>query len=236
MRRRVLTNSTSSPSSSVMPASVPQRSGEATPGGGGTWAAVARNSSPRKPSGVHDASAMIAAGAGHADELGRGARLVGREHRAEDREHGVVLAVLARQRFGVGLGELDVQALGARSRAAAFEQRRNVVRAGHVAAAAGGGDRGVAGPAGHVEHARAGDEVGAVHEALGDDVDQGSDDAEVTAGPHGLLALLDRGEVERLRDDRHWADLRGRGRGGKGRSAERAGARFQRGNNGALAT
>ena len=58
VRRRVRIEATPSPSSSVMPSSVPQRSGDATPAGGGTCAAWVRNQSPRKPSGVQLARAI----------------------------------------------------------------------------------------------------------------------------------------------------------------------------------
>ena len=55
-RLRARSELTLSPSSSATPSSLPQRSGEASPAGGGTWAPCARNHWPRKPSGVHEAS------------------------------------------------------------------------------------------------------------------------------------------------------------------------------------
>ena len=60
---------------------------------------------PMKPSGVQLASPIRPPGRQTRSQLGRGARLVGREHHAERRQHGVERAVGERQRLGVGLAE-----------------------------------------------------------------------------------------------------------------------------------
>jgi hypothetical protein len=100
--------------------------------------------------------------------------------------------------LGVALLEGHLQALGRRPRPPALQQLRHVVDAGDLAAEAGGGQGGVAGAGGHVQHALAGLQVGGVDQALGDQHDAGGDRAVVGAGPGLLLPGLDRGQV-RLR-------------------------------------
>ena len=65
--------------------------------------------------------------------------------------------------------------------------------------AARGGERRVAVAGGDVEHALAGAHVDGFGERFADDLQRGADDGEVAAGPGGLLALLDGGEVGRRR-------------------------------------
>ncbi len=148
-----------------------------------------------KPSGVQLASAIVPPGRQTRSSSAAVCCVVGREHRAEDRRDGVEGAVGERQRLGVALDELDVEALGGGAPAAALEQGRHVVDADGVAAEPRRGDRGVAAAGGDVEHAPAGVQVGGVAELLGDEHDPGGDDGEVAARPGLLLAPLDVVEV-----------------------------------------
>jgi hypothetical protein len=66
---------------------------------------------------------------------------------------------------------------------------------GHLAAAAGGGQGGVAAAGGHVEHAVAGPQGGVLGQALGHGHDPGRHRGVIGAGPGLLLALLDRSQV-----------------------------------------
>ena len=136
-----------------------------------------------------------AAGPADPEQLGGRLRVVGGEHRAEDRRDGVEGGVRERQRLGVALEQLDVEALGGRALAAALEQGRDVVDADGRAAEPGRRDRGVAAAGGDVEHAPAGVQVGGVAQLLGDENDPGGDLVEIAARPGLLLALLDGAEV-----------------------------------------
>jgi hypothetical protein len=60
--------------------------------------------------------------------------MVGSEHHAEGRDDGVEAGVVERQRFGVGLLEADLQALGGGALGATLEQRTDVVGRGDEAA------------------------------------------------------------------------------------------------------
>ena len=85
-----------------------------------------------------------AARPGDPDELVRGPLLVRREHRPEDRAHDVEAAVVERQRLGVALDELGVEALGLGAPTGPVEQGRDVVDADDLAAAPRGCEGGVA--------------------------------------------------------------------------------------------
>ena len=228
-----------------MPSSVPQRSGDATPAGGGTWAAVARNSSPRKPSGVQLARRDRARRAGTRAPARRRPRLVGSEHRAEHGQHGVVVAVRVRQRLGVGLGERDVEPLGrarARDRARAARGRSRC----RSRRSRSGRRRSRRCRCRRRRRGRASRRPGrrCRRAARRRCWIRRRDHAEVAAGPHGLLAALDGGEIDRSRELQSLrVSFVGRiGRVPAGRReargvalavADGARARFQRGNNGA---
>jgi hypothetical protein len=82
------------------------------------------------------------------------------------------------------------------ARAAGFEQRADVVGGGHLAPAARGRKRGVAVAGSDVEHAAARAQVERFAQVLADDLQRGADDGVVAGGPGGLLARLDRREVD----------------------------------------
>ena len=106
------------PNSSAIRARVPHSAGDLAPGRRRHVLADGleqlADEAVRRPVGEAD----LAAGLADAQQLGRGAVLVGREHHAEGRDDDVEAAVRERQRFGVGLAELDRRAVrpAARSR------------------------------------------------------------------------------------------------------------------------
>jgi hypothetical protein len=85
--------------------------------------------------------------------------------------------------------------LGLGAFAALVEQALHVVGRGDDRVAACRGQRGVAVAGGHVEHGLVGAHVGGLGQCLADDLQGGADDGVVAAGPGGLLAQLDGGEV-----------------------------------------
>ena len=92
--------------------------------------------------------------------------------------------------------KVDVQPLGARPLGAALEQAAHVVGGGDDAAAARGGERGIAIAGSHVEHALVGLQIAGLGERLADDLQRGADDGVVAGAPGGLLAGLEGGEVD----------------------------------------
>ncbi len=100
-----------------------------------------------RPAGDRDPAAL----AGHPDQLGGGAGVVGREHHADGREDVVERPVAVRQVLGVGLGELDVEVLGGGPATGDVEQLGDVVDAVDHGAAARRGEGDVAGAGGDVE-------------------------------------------------------------------------------------
>jgi len=122
-RLRASIEAASAPNSSLSRVWVPQSAGDFTPAGGGMYLPIALNTWPMKPSGVQLARPMLAAGLADAKHLGRGLVLVGREHHAEGRDHGVEARFGERQRLGVGLLELNAPAFGLGALAATIEQR-----------------------------------------------------------------------------------------------------------------
>ena len=98
---------------------VPHSIGDGTPAGGGTCSATVRNIAPTKPSGVQLASAIVPPGRRHADELGRRALVVGREHRAHHRRRRVERCVGERQLLGVAELRTPTSSRSAAARSAA---------------------------------------------------------------------------------------------------------------------
>ena len=127
--------------------SVPHSIGEASPAGGGTCAATVRKSAPMKPSGVQLASAIVPPGRRRAAAprppwRGRARTSTRRPRRRRRRSRRRTAAPRRRPRGGRGRAPRRPPARGPRSR-----QGGDVVDADHVAAEAGGRDRGVAAPA-----------------------------------------------------------------------------------------
>ncbi|GIK51771.1 MAG: hypothetical protein BroJett014_07440 [Planctomycetota bacterium] len=86
--------------------------------------------------------------------------------------------------------------LGGGADAPAFEQRRHVVNAHGLAAAPRGGKRRIAAAGSDVKDAPAGLQVGGFHKEFGLENDARANDRKIAAGPSGLLALFDGGEVD----------------------------------------
>ena len=82
------------------------------------------------------------------------------------------------------------------ARGTLVEQARHVVGRRHHAAAARGGERRVAVAGGNVEHALVEAQVERLGELLADDLQGGADDGVVAARPGGLLAGLERGQID----------------------------------------
>ena len=148
-----------------------------------------------KPSGVQLASAIVPPGRTTRSSSAAARCVVGCEHRAEHGRDGVEGAVRERQRLGVALEQLDLQALGLGAPPPALEERGDVVDADGGAAVPRRRDGGIAAAGGDVEDAPACLQVGRVAEVLGHEHDPGGDDGEVAACPGRLLPLLDRVEI-----------------------------------------
>ena len=179
-------SSTASPSSSATPSSVPHRNGDATAGGarardGAEELAEETLRRPRRqadrPPGRHTRN-----------DLGGGARLIGREHHAEA-DSTTSNPVGVGQRLGVGGLEHRSQPLGraARGRARAVPARSRWTSRRR----SGAPRRSSRCRCRRPRRARASrPAVDAVDEPLGDDLDQRGDHAEIAARPHRLLAAL----------------------------------------------
>ena len=135
--------------------------------------------------------ADLAAAPADAEHLAGRLELVGREHHAEGRDHGVERAALEGKLLGVGDLEVDVQAFRVGPGAAALEQGLDVVGRGDVAPAAREGERRIAVAGGHVEHLGVGGEVQGLGQVLADDLQGGADPGIVAGGPGGILLGLD---------------------------------------------
>jgi len=145
----------------------------------------------RRPVGEAD----LAAGLADTQKLGRGPVLVGREHHAEGRDHGVERAVGEGERLGVGLLELDAPAFGVGARPAALKQRRDIVGRDDVAPAPRGRERGVAVAGGAVQPLLARAQVERLAKILADDLQRRADDGVIAGRPGALLAGLQGGEI-----------------------------------------
>ena len=147
-----------------------------------------------EPLGGPVGQADAAAGAHHAEQLGRRPLGVRREHHADGRQHDVEAGVLERQVLGVGHLGGEREPVGVRPSTGPLEQGLDVVGGGDVAAPASGGERRVAVAGGDVEHGLPGRHVDGLAEPLADDLQRRADDGVVARGPGGLLLLLDRRE------------------------------------------
>jgi len=116
---------------------------------------------PMKPAGVQLADAK---------HLGRGPFLVRSEHHSEGRHDHVEGTVRERQRFRVGLAELDVEPFGGGAFAGTLEQRWHVVGGDHVAPPTRGREGGIAVAGSDVEHLLSGTDVESLAQFLADDL------------------------------------------------------------------
>ena len=142
----------------------------------------------RRPVGQAD----LPAGAADAQQLAGRARMVGREHHAERRQHDIEGGVRKRQGFRVRLLELDGQALGRGAAPSIFEQRGHVVGGRDVAPSACGGQRAVAVAGRNVQHRRSRAQVDRLAKRFADNLQRRADDSEVAGRPRGVLFRLDR--------------------------------------------
>ena len=147
------------------------------------------------PCGVQFARPIRPPGLQHTQHLARRALVIRREHHAEGGQHDVEAAVVERQCLGIGHLKLHGQIFRTRALAPFVQQRRHIVGRGHVGEATCRRKRRVAVAGGDIEHTLAGAHIGGFGERFADDLQRGTDDGEVAAGPGGLLALLDRGEI-----------------------------------------
>ena len=170
--------------------SVPHSIGDRTPAGGGTCAAIVRKKSPRNPSGVQLASAIVPPGrvtrsSSAATRSWSGANIEPKTDVTASNEASANGSASASPS-----DELDRQPLRGRPQAGTLEQGRHVVDPDGLDAQPRGGDGGVAAAGRDVQDAPAGVEVGRVDEPLGDDHDPRRDGVVVAARPGLLLPLL----------------------------------------------
>ena len=152
-----------------------------------------------------------ATGPGDPGDLIGGPLLIRREHAAEDGADHVEAAVVERQRLGVALHEVRVQALRIGAPSRALEQGGHVVEPDDGAPASSRGEGGIPAARRDVEHTLGGVDVERLDQELRDDDDLRPDHVVVATRPGRLLALLDRAEVRRGRSgDRGWHGVRGR--------------------------
>src|SRR5581483_3537305 len=118
------------------------------------------------------------------------------EHDAEGRGHRVEGRIGEGQRLGIRLPELDGEAVGSGSDAAALEQARNVVGRDDVAPAPCRGEREVAVAGSYVEHLLPRADIERLAQRLADDLQGGADHSVVAGRPGAMLACLERVEVD----------------------------------------
>src|SRR5581483_11380443 len=97
---------------------------------------------------------------------------------------------------GIGGPELDGEAVGSGTGAAALEQARNVVGRDDVAPAPRRGQREVAVAGGYVEHLLPRADVERLAQRLADDLQGGADHSVIAGRPGTMLACLERVEVD----------------------------------------
>src|SRR6202023_221185 len=90
----------------------------------------------------------------------------------------------------------SVQAVGFRTFTASFEKRADIVRGYHLGKAAGSGQRGVAVAGGNIEDALVAAQIDGLTKRFANDLQRGADHGIVAGTPGGLLAALDRGEID----------------------------------------
>ena len=177
----------------------PREAAGRRPGGGGACLAIVMNILPTPPSGTQLAIPIRPPGLQTRSSSAAVFSLFGREHRAEDRDHDVELALAEGEVGGVALDELDLESLGRRALAPALEQGGDEVDADRVAPRSSRrGKRAVAAAAGDVEHPLVGHDVHRFDQLLGHHLDHPGDHREVTLRPGLLLRLPDRTQIHRV--------------------------------------
>jgi hypothetical protein len=144
---------------------------------------------PTKPSGVQFARPMRPPRRQTRASSAR-SRLIRGKHHAEGRQHRVVTLVGERQRFGIGDLKNHVQMLGPRPILSPFEQRRDIVGRGHLAATPRRRQGGVAVAGGDIQHLLIAAQVAGLGEVFADDLQGGADHRVIAAGPGDFLALF----------------------------------------------
>ncbi len=106
--------------------------------------------------------------------------MFGGEHRTEDRDHDVELALAEGKVGGVSLDELDLESLRSGALPPTLEQGGDEVHPNRVAPGSSGcGERTVAAAAGDVEHPLVGHDLDRFDQLLGHHLDHSGDHREV---------------------------------------------------------
>ena len=156
------------------------------------------NSWPMKPSGVQLARPILPPRLAHAQQLGGGLVLVGREHHAEGRDDDVEAASANGSASASASRNVDRQARRprrARGRARAAPARSRSTVTSHQRRAAASATLPL--PAATSSTFSPGAQVEGLAQLLADDLQRGADDGVVARRPRGLLAGLDGREVGR---------------------------------------
>jgi hypothetical protein len=127
------------------------------------------------------------AGPGHTHHFGGSAVLVGTEHCAEGRNHGVEGRTRKRQVLGVGNLELDLKPFRLGAPVCARQERLDIVGACDLAPAPGGRERSVAVAVGDIKHGLAGAQIHALRQAFTDNLQRRTDHGIVAGRPGCLL-------------------------------------------------
>jgi hypothetical protein len=121
--------------------------------------------------------------------------LVGCEHDAEGRHHGIEAIVGKGQVLGIRDAELDIHAFRHGSLPAPFEQLADIVGRNHIGKAPGGCQRRIAIAGSNIKNNLATADVHCLAEVLSDNLERRAHDRVVTGGPGCLLLLLDCTEI-----------------------------------------
>ena len=124
----------------------------------------------------------------HPNHLAGGELMERREHHADRRHHHIEFVVPERQFVGVGLTPFEVDATLSGRRPTAFQQLRAQVAGDDAGSGLCGGNRGVSGACGHVEHSIARSYAGGLHQHRAQGRDEIGGEFRVVAGrPHGAV-------------------------------------------------
>ena len=129
------------PNSSINRWPVPHRAGDLVLIGGEKYWPRSLSICPMKPCGVQLARPILPPDLQKLYHFGGGPVLIRGKHHTVGRNDDVEARIGERQRFGIGLSEHDVEAIGIGARLAARQQGRNKVGRGHRAPAPRRGER-----------------------------------------------------------------------------------------------